>query len=232
MIIHGLNKLSLVDYPGKMSAILFMGHCNFRCPFCHNSSLVLNPDSQMALNEEEIFAFLKKRRNMLDGVVITGGEPTLHSDLPLLIKKIKELGHLVKLDTNGSHPAMVRTLIDDHLVDYIAMDIKNSIESYDRTIGLSSFDPSLVLESIALLKEGRVDYEFRTTVVEGLHYEESFEKICALIAPCQRYFLQTFVPSQNTISQNLKAPSSDTMKSYLKLVKTYIKNAEIRDSLV
>ena len=228
--IHGLNKLSLVDYPGKMSAIIFTGSCNFRCPFCHNSSLVLDPDSQPVISEEEVLGYLSKRRKLLDGVVVTGGEPTVHSQLPALIRKIRELGLLVKLDTNGSNPEMLSSLIDSRLVDYVAMDIKNSPDAYAETTGCPSLDLAPVLRSIEILKEGRVDYEFRTTVIKGLHYRENIEKICTLISPCRRYFLQTFVPSQDTIAQGLEAPDSDTMKTYLKLVRTYIGNAEIRDS--
>ena len=185
---HGLNKLSLVDYPEHMSAILFTGHCNFRCPFCHNSSLVLDPESQ------------------------------------------KELGYLVKLDTNGALPSRLGALIDSGCIDYIAMDIKNSLDAYPVTIGVSGFDTGVIETSVRMIKESGIDYEFRTTVVRELHYEENFEKICALIAPCSRYFLQSFVPSEDTIVKNLSAPDKDAMKNYLKLVRNYITDAYIRDS--
>lgn len=227
---HGLNKLSLVDYPEHMSAILFTGHCNFRCPFCHNSSLVLDPESQGVLDNEEILSFLRKRKNMLDGVVITGGEPTVHEDLLDFIKQVKELGYLVKLDTNGALPSRLGALIDSGCIDYIAMDIKNSLDAYPVTIGVSGFDTGVIETSVRMIKESGIDYEFRTTVVRELHYEENFEKICALIAPCSRYFLQTFVPSEDTIRKNLSAPDKDAMKNYLKLVRNYITDAYIRDS--
>ena len=231
MKIHGLNRLSLVDYPHHMAAIVFTGGCNFRCPFCHNSSLVLDPDSQPVISHEEVYSFLEKRKNMLDGLVITGGEPCLNSDLADFIRPVKEMGYLVKLDTNGSRPEVVKALVGEGLVDYIAMDIKNSLDAYAETNGIPGFDTSGILESISYIKSCGVEYEFRTTVVKELHYEENFKKICMMIAPCSRYFLQTFVPSQDTISSGLSAPSVDSMKNYLKLVRTYIENAEIRDSV-
>lgn len=231
MKIHGLNRLSLVDYPHHMAAIVFTGGCNFRCPFCHNSSLVLDPDSQPVISHEEVYSFLEKRKNMLDGLVITGGEPCLNSDLADFIRPVKKMGYLVKLDTNGSRPMMVKALVEEGLVDYIAMDIKNSLDAYAETNGIPGFSTDCILESIGYIKSCGVEYEFRTTVVKELHYEENFRKICTMIAPCSRYFLQTFVPSQDTISSGLSAPSSDSMKNYLKLVRTYIENAEIRDSV-
>ena len=228
MIIHGLNKLTLTDYPGKLACIVFTGHCNFRCPYCHNASLVLNPESQSVIREEEIFSFLKKRKGMLDGVVITGGEPLLNKDIKSFIKKVKEIGYLIKLDTNGSFPSLLKELIDESLVDYVAMDIKNDLSSYSKTIGVSNYNTDDVVKSINLLKEGRVDYEFRTTVVEELHNLSNFEKIIPLITPCKRYFLQSFVASKDTISKNLNPPSSADMKSYVELLKNYITSVEIR----
>lgn len=228
--IHGLNRLTLVDYPGKMAAILFTGGCNFRCPFCHNSTLVLDPDSQPVLSHDEIFSYLEKRRKMLDGVVVTGGEPTLESDLETLLEEIKDLGYLVKLDTNGYRPSVLASVIGKGLVDYVAMDIKNSLDAYPETVGIPNLDTSRIVESISILEESGVEHEYRTTVVRELHYEENFEKICHLIPSSSRYFLQTFVPSGDTISKNLSAPSHQDMENYLKLVRTYIEKAEIRDS--
>ena len=231
MLIHGLNRLSLVDYPGCMAAIVFTGSCNFRCPFCHNSSLVLDPLSQPVVDEDELFSFLRKRHGMLDGLVITGGEPTVHDDLPDFIARVKDLGYLVKLDTNGGRPEMLARVIAQGKVDYIAMDIKNCLERYGETIGRPGFDTAPIVESIAMIKGSGIDYEFRTTVVEGLHSALEMEKICHMIAPCRRYFLQSFAPSQDTISQGLSAPSKATMESHLKLVQNYIGNAQLRDSL-
>lgn len=229
MIIHGLNKLTLVDYPGKMAAIIFTGSCNFRCPFCHNASLVLHPESEPVIPEDEVLSFLEKRKRMLDGVVFTGGEPLINSDIGLFMKKVKELGYLIKLDTNGSFPERLEGLIDAGLVDYVAMDIKNDLENYGKTIGRNDFDISPIVRSINLLKEGRVDWEFRTTVVEELHNLANFAKISALIAPCRRYFLQPFVPSQDIISPGLHSPSRSAMESYVEYLRTYITSVSIRD---
>ena len=173
---HGLNKLSLVDYPEHMSAILFTGYCNFRCPFCHNSSLVLDPESQGVLDNDEILSFLRKRKNMLDGVVITGGEPTVHEDLLDFIKQVKELGYLVKLDTNGALPSRLASLIDSGCIDYIAMDIKNSLDAYPVTIGVSGFDTGVIETSVRMIKESGIDYEFRTTVLSHL-VQDTFCKL-------------------------------------------------------
>lgn len=229
-IFHGLNKLSLVDYPGLMSCILFTGGCNFRCPWCQNGPLVLAPWTQPTIDNGEILAFLEKRNGMLDGVVVTGGEPTLQKDLPDFIRKIKDIGLLVKLDTNGTNPGMLRSLVEGGLVDYVAMDIKNSLPGYARTAGLDFLDTSPIEESVAFLKEGRVDWEFRTTVVRGLHYERNFHEIGAWLAPCRRYFLQSFAPSEDTISKGWEAPSREEMEAYLEILRTYIGNVEIRDS--
>ncbi len=230
MRIHGLNRLSLVDYPGKMAAIVFTGGCNFRCPFCHNSSLVLDPDSQPLVPEQEVLSYLEKRRNMLDGLVITGGEPTLEGGLIPFMRAVRQLGLLVKLDTNGYRPDVLESVLEEGLADYVAMDIKNSPDAYARTAGLPYVDMERIRRSIDLIRTSGVDYEFRTTVVRGLHYRENFEKICALIAPCRRYFLQTFVPSQDTITEGWQAPAHDEMQSYVELIRTYIGTVQVRDS--
>lgn len=229
MKICGLQKLTLVDYPGKMAAIIFTGGCNFRCPFCHNSALVTDVNNQEEIEEEEVLAFLEKRKNLLEGVVVTGGEPLIHSDIIPLLKKIKELGYLIKLDTNGTFPNLLEEIIDLGLCDYVAMDIKNSLKNYGKTIGFETYDTSKIEKSINLLKKGKVSYEFRTTVVKNIHFEEDFLEIAKMISPESNYFLQTFVPSQNTIVQGLSAPSDEEMKNYLKLLKTYIKSVSIRD---
>ncbi len=229
MNIHGLQKLTLVDFPGKTAAIIFSGSCNFRCPFCHNAALVLDPLSQPFYPEDEVLDFLKKRKSMLEGVVFTGGEPMLQKDLLEFAKKVQDLGYFIKLDTNGSFPDKLEKMIDLKLVDYVAMDIKNSLDRYAATIGLESFDTSPIKRSIELLKEDRCDYEFRTTVVKELHDKKSFDDIGKLITSCSRYFLQSFVPSQDTISQHLTPPSMEELESYKICLKTYITNVSIRD---
>ena len=218
MEIHGLNKLTLVDFDRKTACTVFTGRCNMRCPFCHNSTLVLDPASQPMISTEEIFAYLAKRKGLLDGVCITGGEPTLQPDIAEFMQEIKNRGFLVKLDTNGSNYDTLKELIDNKLVDYVAMDIKNSPEAYPRTVGIKNFDLSGVKKSVELLKEGRVDYEFRTTVVKQLHTAEDMSAIADWIKGTKRYFLQKFVDSGSTIAQGLEACSDEVMKEFQALL--------------
>ena len=167
MNIHGLQKMTLLDFPGKVACTVFLGQCDFRCPFCHNFELV-DGSAPAIMGEEELFSFLRKRQGLLDGVAVTGGEPCIHRELPEFLGKIKEMGYAVKLDTNGNHPWLLRTILADGLADYVAMDVKNSPAKYAETIGKDRFSLSGVLQSIELLKEGKTDYEFRTTVIEGI----------------------------------------------------------------
>lgn len=229
MIIHGLQKLTLVDYPGYVAAILFTGACNFKCPFCHNSSLVINPDNEPIIDIEEVFTFLKKRKGLLDGVVVTGGEPTLQKDLIPFLGELKGMGYRVKLDTNGYRPDVLRSAVDSGFVDYVAMDIKNSLDSYPMTIGISSFDESKIIESVSILMDGKVDYEFRTTVVEELHDKENFDKIGHWLKNCRRYYLQSFIPSENTIEKGFTSPDENTLQSYAEILRNYIGNVQVRD---
>ena len=177
MLIKGLNKTTLLDYPGRVAATIFTGGCNFRCPFCHNGDLVLKPSIQDAYSEEEVLSFLQKRKNVLKGVCITGGEPTLQADLPVFMEKVKKIGYDIKLDTNGYQPQVLAELIGDGLVDYVAMDIKNSKEKYPETAGLNDLQIEKIEESVELLAGATIPYEFRTTVVDELHDEESFRGI-------------------------------------------------------
>lgn len=229
MVIHGIQKLTLVDFPHYTSCILFSGGCNFRCPFCQNSSLVLDPMSQGVIDEDEIFSFLKKRKRMLEGVVITGGEPTLNSDLLLFMKKIKDLGYKVKLDTNGYKPDVLESAINKHIVDYVAMDIKTSLDEYPRLTGIKNINTELIRESISILLKEEVDYEFRTTVVKELHNEKNFEKIGKIVEGAKNYFLQTFIDSGNTIEKGLTSPSLEALESYKEILNSYIENVSIRD---
>ena len=177
MQIKGLQKLTLLDYPERTACTVFLGGCNLRCPFCHNASLVIPEKFGESIPEDEFFAFLSSRVGKLEGVCISGGEPTLHRDLANFIKRIKDMGFLVKLDTNGTNPDMLESLISSHLVDYVAMDIKSSLDDYASAVGISDFDTSSIEKSIAILRRGDVDFEFRTTVVLGLHTEENLLKI-------------------------------------------------------
>ncbi len=226
MKIHGFNKLTLLDYPGHTAAVLFLGHCNFRCLFCQNSSLVLFPDQEPDISKEEIFSFLKKRRGILEGVCITGGEPTLSPDLPQLASDLKSLGYLVKLDTNGSRPDMLKFLAAHRLVDYVAMDIKSSPQRYPSVCGYTSL--SSVEESVSFLLRGSVPYEFRTTVVKELHSGRDFEDIARWIAGCPRYFLQSYLDSEGVLTPGLHSCTLQELEHYLAIVKKTIPGAQLR----
>ena len=229
MVIHGFQKLTLVDYPGYVAAILFTGACNFRCPFCQNGSLVLAPDKEPVIPDEEIFSYLESRRGKLEAVVITGGEPTLQSDLIPYMGRIKELGYKIKLDTNGYRPDILRKVVESGYVDYVAMDIKNSLDHYAETAGLTLFNAGNIMESVDYLMSDAVDYEFRTTVVEEYHYEENFEKIGRWLKGAKRYYLQSFVASEDIIGENLSSPVPEKLQTYEKILKNYIKTVSIRD---
>ncbi len=199
MIIHGFQKMTLLDYPSKVACTLFTAACNLRCPFCHNAGLVTSINAAERIDEEEILSYLKKRRGILDGVCITGGEPTLQKDLAAFIRRVKALGYAVKLDTNGTSPDLLAALIDEGLLDYVAMDVKNSKQKYAATVGLADYDLASVEKSVSLLLEGRVDYEFRTTVVAEYHTPADIADIAGWIKGAPRYFIQPFVDSGNLI---------------------------------
>ena len=197
MKIGGLQKLTLIDFPGRLAATVFLCGCNFRCPFCYSSELVL-PEKikkQPKISEKELFEFLKNRKKLIDGVVLCGGEPTTSSDLVPLIKKIKKMGFFVKLDTNGSEPALLKKLIDRKLVDYVAMDIKGPKEKYSKIAG-TKVNIKKIQKSIDILKEGKVDYEFRSTIVPTLHKKEDVIEIAKWIRGAKKYFLQNFRPEK------------------------------------
>ena len=228
MKIYGLEKLSLVDYDGKVSATLFTGNCNFRCGFCHNSALVIDYDKIPPLDEKEIFDYLTKRFGILEGVCITGGEPTLHRDLPEFIQKIKNIGYSVKLDTNGTNPQMIETLAKNGLVDHFAMDIKNDIENYSSIIGFDKFDTKNVEKSIDYFLNGNVSYEFRTTLINEYHKKTNIENIGKLIQGANKYFLQKFKDSESCIKSHLSAVDNLTAIEFLNILKNYIQNTYLR----
>jgi pyruvate formate lyase activating enzyme len=204
MRIGGLQKITLIDYPGKVAATVFFIGCNFRCRFCYNSDLVL-PEKikkQKTISPKTFFNFLKSRKNLLEGVCIGGGEPTIYKNLPEFIKKIKKMGFWVKLDTNGTNPKMLKQLIDKKLIDYVAMDIKAPKGKYEEVVG-KKINIKNIEESIKILKKGKVDYEFRTTIVPTLHAKEDIIKIVQWIKPAQKYFLQNFL-QKPTIDKNLE----------------------------
>ncbi len=227
MKIKGLQKLTLLDYPGRLAATIFLGGCNFRCPFCHNASLVVRPDER-EISEDELFAFLESRRGKLSGVCVTGGEPTLNPELPTFINKIRALGYSVKLDTNGSNPDMLASLIADGLVDYVAMDIKSSPERYAAVSGVRDLDLSSIRRSVEILLRGEVEYEFRTTVVRELHSVADLVAIGEWIKGARAYFLQPFKDSGDIIEDGFSSYSEAEIQSLLAAVRAYIPNAQIR----
>lgn len=229
MIIKGLQKLTLLDFPGRVGCTIFTYGCNFRCPFCHNASLVL-PEKRddTRISEEELFSFLEKRRGMLSGVCISGGEPTLMPDLYSFAKKIKDMGYAVKLDTNGYNPEVLRTLVNGGVIDYVAMDIKNSRESYARTVGIDGLDISKIERSADFLMSGNIPFEFRTTVVGELHTVEDFHLIGQWLGGEEKFFLQDFKDSGDLISDNLHGYDKKDLTYLLNVLKSYIPNAEIR----
>ena len=227
MKLHGIQKMTLLDFPGVVSCTIFLGGCDFRCPFCHNFELI-DGTAQPVMDDDELISFLESRKALLDGVAITGGEPCLHPDLPELISRIRAAGYKVKLDTNGYHPEMLERILADGLVDYVAMDIKNSPEKYALTCGLESIDMDKIYKSISLLMNGGTDYEFRTTVVEELHDENDFEKIGEMIKGSRRYFLQRFTDRDSVPYGNLSAPSFDSMRKYAEIARKFVSETELR----
>ncbi len=229
MLIKGLQKLTLLDYPDRLACTVFVGGCNFRCPFCHNASLVLPELYGETIPTEEFFAFLASRAGRLEGVCVSGGEPTMMADLADFIRRIKSMGFLVKLDTNGSHPDVLRQLIDENLLDYVAMDIKNSPEKYEQTAGTTSSEAIMaVKESAATLLEGRVPYEFRTTVMRELHSPEDMAKIGQWLSGAERYFLQNYRPEGDLIVGGFTSLTPEEMQELLSEAKRYIPTAAIR----
>ena len=228
MLISGLQKLTLLDYPGKVACTVFTPGCNLRCPFCHNAPLVLPELVGQDTDEEQVLSFLRKRQGVLDGVAITGGEPLLRRELPALLRSIKELGYAVKLDTNGSHPEALRAVVATGLVDYVAMDIKNSPAKYAATVGLPGFDLTPVRQSAALLLEGTVDYEFRTTAVAELHDDDSFREIAQWIAGAKRYYIQCFIDRDSVLRTGLHAPDKAQLERWADIVRPLIPSVELR----
>ena len=227
MKIQGLQKMTLLDYPGRVACTVFLGGCDFRCPFCHNFELVEGAQAA-ALEEEEFFAFLDKRHGLLDGVAITGGEPCIRKDLPQFIARIHDAGFPVKLDTNGNHPDLLERLLDEGLVSYVAMDVKNAPAKYAQTIGLREVDLAPLTRSIQLLMQGDVPYEFRTTVVRELHEARDFEEIGSWIEGADRYFLQPFTSRDTVPDPSLSAPDPADLRVFRDISARYVKQVEIR----
>ncbi len=227
MQIHGLQKMTLLDYPGHVACTVFLGGCDLSCPFCHNYELA-DGSASPVMDDAALMAFLKKRQGLLDGVAITGGEPCLHAELPELLENIRALGFSVKLDTNGFHPAMLRSLLERGLVDYVAMDIKNSPEKYAETSGRQSLDLRPLQESITLLIGGSVDYEFRTTVVSEFHKASDFEEIGLMVFGAKRFFLQCFTDRDSVPFGGLHAPSREQLEQYAEIMRKYVPDTSLR----
>lgn len=228
MNIQGFQKLTLLDFPDHMACTVFTGGCNMRCPFCHNAGLVLRPGENPAFFEEEIYSFLKKRQGILDGVAITGGEPLLQHGLREFILQVRELGFAVKLDTNGSYPDRLASLIDEGLLDYVAMDVKNSREKYAATVGVPGFDIAPVEQSIALLRSSGVPFELRTTVVRELHSAEDIEDMGVWLAGDHVHYLQGFIDSGDLIGKGLSGYDKNQMQDLLNVLKAYVPHAHLR----
>ena len=232
-MISGLQKMTLLDYPGKIACTVFLQGCNYRCPFCHNSDL-LSHEAELFMSTEEFLAFLKKRQGLLDGVCISGGEPTLSAGLKELMADIKALGFSVKLDTNGSRPAILRELVEAGLVDYVAMDIKNGPSRYAETCGLPKVDLAAIEESAAFLMSGAVDSEFRTTVVDPLHDEDSILEMGRWLhkiagdKPVKKIFLQPFVDRDTVVFSGLSAPNPAQMAAFVELLKPFALEINVR----
>ena len=233
MKIVGIQKMTLLDYPGRVACTVFLGGCNFRCPFCHNSEL-LDGTAQPVMTDGELLAFLEKRKGLLDGVCITGGEPTLQKDLPELMEKIKAMGYAIKLDTNGYRPEILKALVGQGLVDYVAMDIKNSPDRYAETAGVAQLEIQRIEESMAYLLSGAVDYEFRTTVVRPLHDTQAMADIArwiTKIAPetkAKRFFIQPFTDRDTVIFDGLQAPEKPELQAFQGILEPCAEKVEIR----
>jgi len=231
MEIGGLQKLTLIDYPGKLACTVFLIGCNFRCPWCYSSELVL-PEKikkQPKIPEKDFFNFLKERKRLLEGAVLCGGEPTIHKDLPGFIKKIKKLGYLVKIDTNGSNPKMLKDLISNNLIDYVAMDIKAPKENYEKAAG-KKININNIEKSIKILKEAGIDYEFRTTVVSSIHTKDDILKITRWIGPAKKYYLQNF-RAEKTIDpefEKIKPYPQEYMTEILRAIAPFFEICQVR----
>ena len=227
MDIQGLQKLTLLDWPGRVACTVFFCGCDFRCPFCHNADLIVGPFPNN-ICEGEFLDFLLRRRGLLDGVCITGGEPLLRPDLGGFLEKVKALGFPIKLDTNGNHPAALRDLWERGLIDYVAMDLKNSPGRYAETVGVPGLDLGPIRESVTWLLEGHVDYEFRTTVVRQFHNSEDFLAMAEWIAGAERYFLQSFVGRETVLQPGLTAWGREALDHFAALVRPRVPSVQLR----
>ncbi len=228
MKINGFQKMTLLDYPSKVACTVFTAGCNFRCPFCHNASLVTHIDDNAQFTTDEVLKYLEKRKGILEGVCITGGEPLIQPDIDKFLNSVKALEYSVKLDTNGSFPEKLKELIKNGLVDYVAMDIKNSKDKYGKTVGIDNFDITPIEKSIHFLMNSGVDYEFRTTIVKEFHTIDDIEQIGSWIKGAKNYFLQNFVDSGDLICADLKPVDKTDLYKMQQKLHYFVVNCEIR----
>lgn len=229
MKIFGMEKMSLVDYDGYVACTLFTGACNFKCPFCHNAPLVEDYKFLPVIEESEVLDYLKKRQGVIDAVCVSGGEPTLHKGLPLLMEKIKKLGYKIKLDTNGTNPELVKQLNEHGLCDYFAMDIKNDLENYSKIIGFESFDTKNIEKTVEYFLSGNADFEFRTTLISQFHKKQNIINIANWIKGANKYFLQKFKFSENCLNaKNLSPIDNQTVLEYIEILKPLVKKVSTR----
>ena len=233
-MICGLQKMTLLDFPGKIACTVFLGGCNFRCPFCHHSELFMGKPEKL-MEDEEFFRFLSTRKGLLDGVCVSGGEPTLYKELPNFLEKIKEMGFLVKLDTNGYRPEVLKALVERNLVDYVAMDVKNSPAMYAQTVGLENMNLSAIEESLRFLIDGTVDYELRTTLVNPFHDCTSIQDMGVWLGGLvpgkrpKKLFLQSFVDRDTVLFAGLTAPEKETTEAFAKILGPFAEQVTIRN---
>ena len=231
MYIKGFQKLSLVDYDGYISCTIFLGGCNFRCPFCHNSALVTGLDENNSNNEyislESILSYLDKRKGIIQAVCVTGGEPTINQDLKEMLLEIKKRGYFIKLDTNGTNYMMLKDLLEEKIVDYVAMDVKNSLNKYNLTTN-SNIDINIIKQTIDFFINSDYDYEFRTTLVEEFHNEEDIQEMASLLKGAKKIFLQKFINSENCIDKSLHEVCFDKATKYKDILNKTIKNVNLR----
>lgn len=227
-IIHGLTKTTLLDYPGRVAAVIFLGGCNFRCPFCQNSRLVLHSAEEPEISEEEVFSFLKKRQGILEGVCVSGGEPTLAPDLEDFLLKIHQLGYPIKLDTNGTHPEIIKSLAEKDLIQMIAVDIKASPENYPSLSGMMHPPLDAIRETVDFLLHGHLDYEFRTTVVKELHSEQDFIQIGQWLKNARAYYLQAYKDSEEVLQPGFTSYSLEELEHFRQILMTTIPVVDIR----
>lgn len=228
MVISGFQKLTLVDYPEHIACLIFTQGCNFRCPFCHNKDLVNGMSSKNQIDENEVFNYLDKRKGLIDGVCISGGEPLLQKDIVLFIKMIKDKGYKVKLDTNGSKPLVLKKLIEENLVDYVAMDFKNTFSNYGETSGVDNLDVSNIKKSVEILKNSNIDYEFRTTVMKELHDFEKLKKICEYLGPNVKYYIQNYRDCETVLKKGFSSFEAEELLEIKNKLKKDYPNVSVR----